>query len=188
MFLSEGSYGARLRGGMPRGMAGRILVASSAVVALGVLILTLAAIRQFLQHDPRFTITTSGEIAVEGNEHISRADVLGVFGSDLERNIFKIPLAERRADLQRLPWVAHATVERLLPNHLRIHLTERVPVAFVRQGSQIGLVDDEGVLLDMPPDSAGDPHYSFPVLTGLAPEDTPELRARAYGGVPAVHG
>ena len=29
----------------------------------------------------------------------------------------------------------------------------------------------------MPPESAGDPHYSFPVLTGLAPDDTPELRS-----------
>ena len=150
---------------------------SAAAVLLGLVTLTVAEIRQLLLHDPRFAITTSSEITVEGNEHISRTDVLGVFGSDLERNIFRIPLAERRADLERLPWVAHATVERLLPNQLRIHVTERIPVAFVRQGSHIGLVDADGVLLDMPPESAGDPHYSFPVLTGLPADDTPELRA-----------
>ena len=66
---------------------------------------------------------------------------------------------------------------RLLPNHIRISITERTPIAFVRQGTRIGLVDADGVLLDMPPESAGDPHYSFPVLTGLAPNDTSELRA-----------
>ena len=173
----RGSYGMRLRGGLHRSLGGRILLGSGAVVILGAVTLTVAEIRQFLMQDPRFSITTSSEIGVEGNEHISRTDVLGVFGSDLERNIFKIPLAERRADLERLPWVAHATVERLLPNHLRVRIAERTPIAFVRQGSHIGLVDADGVLLDMPPESAGDPHYSFPVLTGLAPDDTPELRA-----------
>ncbi len=173
----RGSYGMRVRGGLPRSLGGRILLGSAAVVLLGAVTLTIAEIRQFLLHDPRFSITTSTEIGVAGNEHISRSDVLGVFGSDLERNIFKIPLAERRADLERLPWVAHATVERLLPNHLRVQVIERTPIAFVRQGSHIGLVDADGVLLDMPPESAGDPHYSFPVLTGLLPDDTPELRA-----------
>ena len=173
----RGSYGLRLRGGIPRSLPGRILLSSGAFLVLGAVVLTIAEVRQFLLHDPRFAITTSTEISVGGNEHISRTDVLGVFGADLERNIFKIPLAERRADLERLPWVAHATVERLLPNQLRIQVTERTPIAFVRQGSHIGLVDADGVLLDMPPESAGDPHYSFPVLTGLAPDDTPELRA-----------
>lgn len=173
----RGSYGMRLRGGIPRGLAGRILLGSGALIVLGAMTLTIAEVRRFLLHDPRFAITDSAEISVEGNEHISRTDVLGVFGSDLERNIFKVPLAERRADLERLPWVAHATVERLLPNQLRVHVVERTPIAFVRQGSHIGLVDADGVLLDMPPESAGDPHYSFPVLTGLAGQDTPELRS-----------
>jgi cell division protein FtsQ len=103
--------------------------------------------------------------------------VLSVFGADLERNIFRVPLNERRADLERLPWVAHATVMRLLPNQLRIAVTERTPVAFVRHGSQIGLVDANGVLLDMPSDAAGDPHYSFPVLTGLSGGDPLSTRA-----------
>jgi cell division protein FtsQ len=66
---------------------------------------------------------------------------------------------------------------RLLPNRLRIAVTERTPVAFVRHGSQIGLVDSNGVLLDMPPDAAGDPHYSFPVLTGLGVSDPLSTRA-----------
>ncbi len=173
----RGSYGRRLRGGLPRSVAGRVLLGSGVFVVLGGLALTVAGVRQFLLRDPRFLISSSSLIAISGNEHISRAEVVGVFGSDLERNIFKVPLAERQADLERLPWVAHATVMRLLPNHLRIQLTERTPVAFTRQGTQIGLVDGDGVLLDMPPESAGDPHYSFPVLTGLGPGDAPELRA-----------
>ncbi len=173
----RGSYGMRLRGGMPHGVAGRVLLGSSVFAALALVTLLIAGVHRYFLHDGRFLITTSSEIAIAGNEHISRAQVLSVFGADLERNIFKVPLAERRADLERLPWVAHATVMRLLPNHLRVEITERTPVAFTRQGTRIGLVDGDGVLLDMPPQAAGDPHYSFPVLTGLAIDDTPEVRA-----------
>ena len=39
---------------------------------------------------------------------------------------------------------------RLLPDQIRVTLVERQPVAFVRHGQQIGLVDANGVLLDMP--------------------------------------
>ena len=173
----RGSYGLRVRGGLPRSVAGRVLLASGIFAVLAILALTAAGIRGFLLHDERFLITDSSVIAIHGNEHLSRGEVLEVFGSDLQRDIFRVPLAERRADLERLPWVAHATVMRLLPNHLRVEIVERTPVAFTRQGTQIGLVDGDGVLLDMPPQAAGDPHYSFPVLTGLALNDTPEVRA-----------
>jgi cell division protein FtsQ len=59
---------------------------------------------------------------------------------------------------------------------------ERTPVAFVRNGTQIGLVDANGVLFDLPePDGTGAaipaPHYSFPVLTGISPADPLSTRA-----------
>jgi cell division protein FtsQ len=134
-------------------------------------------IRSYLLHDPRFVIPSSDQIETVGNVHLTRAQLLSVFGADVERNIFKVPLAERRADLERLPWVQRATVMRLLPNTLRVQVVERTPVAFVRQGSAIGLVDGSGVLLDMPASDAGDPHYSFPVLTGLSASDPLSMRA-----------
>ena len=82
----------------------------------------------------------------------------------------RVSLAERRAELERLPWVEHATVMRLLPNRMRVSIVERTPVAFVRQGSHIGLVDANGVLLDMPADVQPTEHYSFPVVTGISAE------------------
>jgi len=47
----------------------------------------------------------------------------------------------------------------------------------VRQGNHIGLVDANGVLLDMPTDVQANMHYSFPVVTGLAQNDPLSLRA-----------
>jgi cell division protein FtsQ len=160
-----------------RTVGGRILLGSAVVLVLGVIAVAVAGVRYFLLHDERFLMTTSSDIQITGNEHLTRAQILSVFGADLERNLFRVSLAERRADLERLPWVQHATVMRLLPNQIRVKIIERVPVAFVRQGTQIGLVDGSGVLLDMPPEAAGDPKYSFPVLTGLAAADPLSTRA-----------
>ena len=103
--------------------------------------------------------------------------MLSVFGADLERNIFRVPLGERQADVERLPWVAHATVMRLLPNRIRVEVVERVPVAFVRDGGRIGLVDANGVLLDVPPDTPGTAGYTFPVVTGVKASESGDARA-----------
>jgi len=103
-----------------------------------------------------------------------------VFGEDVDRNVFRIPLDERRAELESLPWVAHATVMRLLPNRVRVSIVERTPVAFVRQGTQIGLVDATGSLFDSPDAGSGGKspaHYSFPVLTGISAGDPLSTRA-----------
>jgi len=167
----------RIKAAIPRGMAGRIVLGCGGLLVVGTVAVGVLAVRRYLTHDERFAMATSSEIEIGGNEHLTRAQILSVFGADLERNIFKIPLAQRREDLERLPWVAHASVMRLLPNHLRIAVTERMPVAFVRQGTELGLVDANGVLLDMPSQDAGNPEYSFPVLTGLNPADPLSTRA-----------
>ena len=66
---------------------------------------------------------------------------------------------------------------RLLPNQLRVSVTERTPIAFVRDGNNIVLVDRDGVLLDMAPETMAAKHYSFPVVTGITPNDPPSTRA-----------
>jgi cell division protein FtsQ len=172
----RGSFRLRM-GGIPKSTAGRIVLGVVAFAALSGVALAVAGVRYYLLHDERFVMASSDDVQILGDEHLSRPEVLGIFAADLERNIFRVPLAERRADLERLPWVSHATVMRLLPNKIRVQITERTPVAFVRQGTQIGLVDASGVLLDMPPEAAGDPHYSFPVLTGLSAGDPLSTRA-----------
>jgi len=153
-----------------------ILVAVMAGVAAAVL-----AVRSFFDHDPRFRIDSSNSIQTMGNSQLTRDELLSVFGADIGRNIFYIPLAERRAELEQIPWVEHATVMRILPNQLRVAVRERTPVAFVRivnrNGDQIKLVDGAGVILDMPPAMMAARHFSFPVVTGIGPGDPLPARA-----------
>jgi cell division protein FtsQ len=170
--------GVRVRfRGLPATKWGRIFAGFLLLVCLGIGAAAYLMARNYLLHDERFVIQSSSSIGLEGNAHVTRAQLLGIFGEDVERNIFTVSLEQRRAELERLPWVAHATVMRLLPNRMRVSILERTPVAFVRQGNHIGLVDANGVLLDMPVDAKSSEHYSFPVVTGISANEPQSTRA-----------
>jgi cell division protein FtsQ len=177
--------GVRVRfRGLPATKWGRIFAGCGLLVCLGVGAAVFLMARSYLLHDERFVIPSSSSIEFEGNGHVTRAQLLGIFGGDVERNIFSISLEQRRAELERLPWVSHATVMRLLPNRMRVLIEERKPVAFVRQGNHIGLVDANGVLLDMPVNAKTTEHYSFPVVTGISagePLSTRGARMKIFG-------
>ena len=170
---------------IPSSRAGRILMGSGALVLAGAAVAAILTVRSFLLHDSRFRIESSSSIQILGNSHVTRPELLSTFGEDIGRNIFYVPLAQRRADLESLPWVERATVMRLLPDRLRVSVVERTPIAFVRQGTHIGLVDAHGVLLDMAANSAshGPQNYSFPVVVGISSADplsTREARMKIF--------
>ena len=172
----------RLRGGVPKSLLGRVAGGAVLLAMLGGFTAVLWGARSLLLHDPRLVIASSKSIEITGNSHLTRPQLLSVFGGDVDRNILTVGLAERRRELETLPWVEHATVMRLLPNKVRVAIVERTPVAFVRQGSRIGLVDAKGVLLDLSPDGSAngeqaDAHYSFPVVTGVSEDDPESTRA-----------
>ncbi len=168
--------GERLRA-LARTRVGRVLIAVCLLAVLGLLGFGFWAVRSFLMHDPHFRIDSSASIQATGITELSRTELVNVFGSDIGRNVFFVPLAARRAALEAQPWVRHATVMRVLPNTLRVTIEERIPAAFVRVGRQIELVDSEGVLLPMLPATLAARHYSFPVVTGLDPAAPPGERA-----------
>jgi cell division protein FtsQ len=162
---------------------GRMVVAGAAICVVAGGVALVLTVRNFLEQDPRFRIDTASSIQTIGNSQLTRTDLLSVFGSDIGRNIFYVPLSKRRAELEQIPWVEHATVMRLLPNELRVAVTERTPIAFVRVGDQVKLVDGDGVILDMPPAMMAAKHFSFPVVTGIHPNDpmsTRKPRMRMY--------
>jgi cell division protein FtsQ len=163
----------------PAGTWGRAFLAFAALIVVSAVAFALNISRSFLEHDARFRVAGTANIQATGLSEVSRADILPVFGEDIGRNIFFVPLAERRRQLEQIPWVQHATVMRLLPDQIRVTVVERQPVAFVRHGQQIGLVDANGVLLNMPGAAMAQHRYSFPVLTGIDGADPlPSRKAR----------
>ena len=101
--------------------------------------------------------------------------------ADRGHSILRIPLSERRRQIEAIPWVEHAVVRRAFPNRIEVEITERTPIAFLRQSSDLSLVDAHGVILDRPLD--GDFH--FPVVTGInaeMPQDDREKRMQLFAG------
>jgi cell division protein FtsQ len=160
----------------PKSKAGRVFLVFGAVVVLGGLTAAAMALKAYLVRDARFRITGTQNIQATGLTEVSRAEMLPVFGEDVGRNVFFVPLNERRKQLEQLPWVEHATVMRLLPDQIRVEIVERQPVAFTRSGNQVGLVDANGVLLSMSAAAMARHHFSFPVLTGIDPGDPAQAR------------
>jgi cell division protein FtsQ len=163
------------RGPLPRKAVNRLKIAFITLAAFGVLALAASIGYGYASRSWRFRIAGSDNIETSGIENVSRRRVLEVFGADLGRNIFFVPLAARQRQLQQIPWIESATVIRLLPDRLQVQVRERTPVGFVRLGSRVTLIDQNGVVMEMPP---GKPHkFSFPVITGLG--DAEPLSKRA---------
>ena len=165
----RGGVKLRFRLGIPRTKLGWGLMAGVVRLVGGRAVAGGMAVQKLVLADDHFVIPDFSAVEIQGYQHLTRPQLLSIFGGDVERNIFSIPLEDRKSELERLPWVERATVMRLLPDHLRIAIVERTPVAFVREGGQIGLVDASGVLLDMSVEGGG--KYSFPVVTGITAAD-----------------
>lgn len=155
---------------------GKALFVLSVLAVAGAATAAVLATRSFLRHDSRFRIESADAIQIVGNSQLTRPELLSVFGSDIGRNLFFVPLAQRRAQLEQIPWVERATVMRLLPNQLRIAVKERTPIAFVLVRGRIELADAAGVILTMTPQQMAAKHYSFPVVSGINPADPLSVR------------
>ena len=163
----------------PASKAGRIFLALAVLVIVAGGVVCWIMGKRYLERDARFRIAGSANIEAAGLSQVSRADMLPVFGEDIGRNIFFVNLSERRKQLEQIPWIQRASVMRLLPDRIRVSVVERTPIAFVRQGQQIGLVDADGILLTMPAATMTQHHYSFPVVTGIdAGDPQPSRKAR----------
>ena len=163
------------RGALPRKAIGRIKLLLIVLLVVGVVGLVGVTLYRYGTQSWRFRIDSSDNIALLGNQNVTRTQVLEVMGGDIDRNIFFVPLGERKKQLEDIPWVESAAVMRLYPNRVRIELRERTPVAFVAVNSHIAFIDAHGVIMDLPP--GAQTTYSFPVIVGM--NDNEPLSTRA---------
>jgi cell division protein FtsQ len=136
---------------------------------LGILIAAACAVLayftgDFLLHSPKVLLLKPDQVEVTGNHMVTRDAVLAPFYKDRGRSVLRIPLDSRRSEIEQISWVETASVERILPNRIRVDVSERTPIAFVRNGSELALIDEFGVILDRP--QGEDLH--FPIVTGIS--------------------
>ena len=136
---------------------------------------------EYLLYSREMALVHPDQVLLAGNHFVERASVLEVFAPDRGHSVLRIPLEERRRQLEAIPWVAQATVRRALPNTLQVDIVERTPIAFLRDGGTLALVDSHGVILENP--LRGDFH--FPVVTGIdagMTKDDREMRMGLFAG------
>jgi cell division protein FtsQ len=167
------------RGPLPKKTVNGLKWAVLALIFLGSAGMAAAGLYRYGERSWRFRIQSSDDIEITGTNNVTRAQVMEVLGGDIGRNIFFIPLAERKAQLEQIPWVESASVMRFIPHRLKVAIHERTPVAFARVGSHVALVDAGGTWMELP--GGAKTRYSFPVITGTNSGDPRSTRAARMG-------
>jgi cell division protein FtsQ len=135
----------------------------------------------FLLASPEMALIHPEQIGLKGNHYVAAASVREIFAVDRRKSVLRIPLDQRRSEIEAIPWVEHATVQRVLPNRIEVDVTERTPIAFLRNGTGMALVDVHGVILERPIKG----YFHFPVVTGISPDvpqDDREERMQLFSG------
>lgn len=112
-------------------------------------------------------------VVLDGREKTDLAEVQEAVALSRGVPLLAVSLNDIRARLEALPWVQHASVERVLPATLQIHLTERTPIALWQMQGKLALVDRDGVVI--PANDVGE-YAELPIIVGEnAPKNTVEL-------------
>ncbi len=148
------------------------------VVGAATITATVFAVRYAL-YSPQMLLLKPDQIDVGGNHIVAKEEIQKLFVGDRNKSVLRIPLDARRSQIQEVAWVDSASVQRILPNRVRVEITERTPVAFFRNGSELILIDVHGVLLDRPEGE----DFHFPIVTGMSENlarDEREKRMQTY--------
>lgn len=115
------------------------------------------------------------DITVHGNVRVSAGEVKALVDGLRGTSILTADLEAFRRRLVKSPWVSDAALRRVLPSTVEVFVRERLPMGLSRMGSQLYLVDRQGVVID-----EFGPQYSdfdLPIVDGLV---------RGSGGGPAL--
>lgn len=157
-----------------RGMLSRVVLVLE--IAGGLLVALFAGWSAYsrVMADERLKVA---HVEVRGARFLSEAEVRDLIGPAVGENILSIDIAALTSRLRASPWVAEASVDRSLPDTLRVEVKERAPLALA-EVERLYLMDGDGVLIDVyGPRTAG---FDLPIVRGLARADEDTRRARAH--------
>lgn len=136
-------------------------------------------IRDRLANAAGFRISS---IALAGEEHLSREEVLASAGITQRTSLLFLDAAEVRARLKSNPWIAEATVLKLYPGRLRIGITERQAFALWQKDGQVSLIAADGTVLE-PYQSS---YTTLPLVVGAGARTRAKDFLDRLGGYPQL--
>jgi cell division protein FtsQ len=87
-------------------------------------------------------------LAISGNIHISREEVLAVAGITGRTSLLFLDVEATRERLKTDPWIGDATVLKLLPGELQIRISEREAFALWQKDGRVSVIADDGTVLE----------------------------------------
>lgn len=139
----------------------QILTGITALVIFGWGSYTLV---HYLRTSPRLEVK---KVLVMGQKRVTETEVLAQAELSAGVNVFAVDLTGIREHVEKLQWVHHAFVLRVLPDTVTIKIVEREPVGLARVRGEIRQFDADATLLEF--NSEGG--LNFPVLDGLRTND-----------------
>src|SRR5262249_6150601 len=89
------------------------------------------------------------DVRVEGRETTDRETILTAIGAAPGTPILAMSPKRAKEQLETLPWIRSAVVERRLPDTLYVRLVERKPLALWQHGGKLELIDREGAVISV---------------------------------------
>jgi cell division protein FtsQ len=87
-------------------------------------------------------------VAIAGEKHLSREEILAAAGVTGRASLLFFDVADARARLLTNPWIAEATVQKLLPDHVVISISERKAFALWQKAGRVGVIAADGTVLE----------------------------------------
>jgi cell division protein FtsQ len=89
-----------------------------------------------------------GAIALTGNHHVTREEVLASAGITGATSLVFLDVEEARERLKKNPWIADTTLLKLYPRELQITIREREPFALWQKQGHVTVIADDGTVLE----------------------------------------
>ena len=90
---------------------------------------------------------TVDDIEVEGRTTTDTATILAALGAHAGSPILAVNPAHAKQQLEALPWVRSASIERRLPSTIYVRLVERIPLAVWQHDKKWELIDRDGTVI-----------------------------------------
>jgi cell division protein FtsQ len=168
----DGSAAGRVREFSFRALFGYVPFALKGILAILTIIMVIVGYRAAASAS-MFQVRG---IEVTGASRTSAEEIEGLTRRAVARTgVWRADLSALSVELGQLPGVRRAIVTRVLPDRLRVRITERVPLAVLRSSSgHLVWVDEEGVMLgEMKPADRLPPFF----IRGLTEDGNDEARA-----------
>ncbi|HLM00274.1 MAG TPA: FtsQ-type POTRA domain-containing protein [Pyrinomonadaceae bacterium] len=117
------------------------------------LILCILTCLGFLTFMGYQTVTASSffdmkKVEVRGTTRVSREEIERIVRAEMAKSsVWNANVDEIRTEIEKLPFVKSVAVSRILPDGVRVNVSERMPRAVVRLGSGDVWVDDDALVL-----------------------------------------